>query len=174
MRNTTTGRTYEDSTTLPPILLQLAWTTIDEAYCSPCGTYKITFHNQQSIWKKNVGLLHSIKAPSIVSQPPSRKRYPDEAILIENITDGSKRLIVVEKKFQKTAGSADEKLATIYEKTLWLERLFEGTGIKTEYMFLLSEWFEHPRYDDYRLFWKIVNLENKVMYRKYDLKMLGL
>ncbi len=74
----------------------------------------------------------------------SKKLLPDDAIYIEKY----KTLFVIEMKFQKVAGSVDEKLQTCYFKRLEYEKLFKPLGIKIEYLYILNDWFKKPEYKD--------------------------
>lgn len=82
---------------------------------------------------------HSIKWEDLLS----RKLLPDEAY-IENDT-----LYVYEKKFQQTNGSADEKLQTCGFKLQQFRKISAALGLKqTCYTYILSDWFEQPKYRD--------------------------
>lgn len=75
----------------------------------------------------------------------SRKLLPDEAYF--NPSTGE--LHVYEKKFQQTAGSADEKIQTCAFKILQYRKLGKAIGAtKVTYTYLLSKWFEQPMYKD--------------------------
>ena len=74
----------------------------------------------------------------------SKKLLPDEAFLIT----GVKTVYIIEKKFQNTAGSVDEKLQTCDFKKKQYEKLFSGTSIKVEYIYVLNDWFKDPKYQD--------------------------
>jgi hypothetical protein len=74
----------------------------------------------------------------------SAKLKPDEALYI---TD-SKRLHVIEKKFQTCSGSVDEKLQTCGFKLKQYSKLLKPIGVRVTYSYVLSEWFQQPRYRD--------------------------
>lgn len=74
----------------------------------------------------------------------SRKLLPDECLYSVH----SRTLYVFEKKFQKTAGSADEKLQTCDFKKKQYEKLVSTLGIKIKYVYILSDWFKQPMYSD--------------------------
>jgi len=78
--------------------------------------------------------------------PLSAKLWPDEALII----DKTGRLNIIEKKWQQVAGTVDEKLQTCGFKIRQYSRLIEGTGLDLKYIYLLNDWFAHPRYDDVR------------------------
>lgn len=74
----------------------------------------------------------------------SKKLLPDEAVL----SYSAKRLTVVEKKWQQTQGSVDEKLQTCGFKLRQYNRLFSPIGVEVKFVYLLSDWFTHPSYAD--------------------------
>lgn len=74
----------------------------------------------------------------------SKKLLPDEAIyVIINNT-----LFIIEVKFQKVAGSVDEKLQTCDFKRKQYARLMAPLNIEVEYIYILSDWFRKPEYKD--------------------------
>jgi hypothetical protein len=74
----------------------------------------------------------------------SKKLLPDDSIfvIIKNT------LFIIECKFQKVAGSVDEKLQTCDFKRKQYQKLLSRANIEVEYMYLLSDWFKDPRYKD--------------------------
>ena len=74
----------------------------------------------------------------------SKKLLPDEALyVIINNT-----LFVIEVKFQKVAGSVDEKLQTCDFKRKQYAKLMAPLNIEVEYIYILSNWFKKPEYKD--------------------------
>ncbi len=74
----------------------------------------------------------------------SKKLLPDEAIyVIVNNT-----LFIIEVKFQKVAGSVDEKLQTCDFKRKQYAKLMAPLNIEVEYIYILSDWFRHASYKD--------------------------
>lgn len=74
----------------------------------------------------------------------SKKLLPDDAIyVIKNNT-----LFVIEIKFQKVAGSVDEKLQTCDFKKKQYKKLMAPLNIDAEYIYILSDWFRKPEYKD--------------------------
>jgi len=74
----------------------------------------------------------------------SKKLLPDEAIyVIVNNT-----LFIIEVKFQKVAGSVDEKLQTCDFKRKQYAKLMASLNIEVEYIYILSDWFRHASYKD--------------------------
>jgi hypothetical protein len=74
----------------------------------------------------------------------SKKLLPDNAIYV--MSRGT--LFIIEIKFQKTAGSVDEKLQTCDFKNIQYGKLFSSTDIKVKYCYILSDWFMKPEYRD--------------------------
>lgn len=75
----------------------------------------------------------------------SKKLLPDEAFIdLEN-----SRLIIYEKKFQQSAGSADEKPQTCAFKILQYKKLATALGLKdVTYTYIFNDWFKKPEYKD--------------------------
>ncbi|WP_028906545.1 PD-(D/E)XK nuclease superfamily protein [Xylanibacter ruminicola] len=74
----------------------------------------------------------------------SKKLLPDDAILVHK----TNTLFIIEKKFQSSSGSVDEKLQTCDFKKKQYTKLFSPLGIKVEYCYYLSEWFKQGEYRD--------------------------
>lgn len=68
---------------------------------------------------------------------------PDEAYYLPETNE----VIIYEKKFQSTSGSADEKLGNCAWKIKEYKDLFSACGInKVSYIYIFNDWFEQPRY----------------------------
>lgn len=74
----------------------------------------------------------------------SKKYLPDEAIYVPE----HNTLYVVEMKFQNVGGSVDEKLQTCDFKRKIYMKLLSSLKINVEYMFVLSDYFDKPSFDD--------------------------
>lgn len=74
----------------------------------------------------------------------SKKLLPDDAILVHK----TNTLFIIEKKFQSSAGSVDEKLQTCDFKKKQYTKLFRPLKINVEYCYYLCEWFEQDEYRD--------------------------
>lgn len=75
----------------------------------------------------------------------SKKLLPDEAYYDEQ----NNRVIIYEKKFQQTAGSADEKPQTCAFKIMQYRKLFAALGITdVSYIYIFNDWFKRPEYKD--------------------------
>lgn len=79
----------------------------------------------------------------------SKRWDPDEAFINER----NKTVYIIEKKFQHSSGSVDEKLATFLFKKYEYGKLVCPIGYSVQYIYLLSsEWFTQSKYDDYYAF----------------------
>ena len=75
----------------------------------------------------------------------SKKLLPDEAYFDE----ANNRVIIYEKKYQQTAGSADEKPQTCAFKIAQYKKLFAALGVTdVSYIYLFNDWFKRPEYRD--------------------------
>ena len=74
----------------------------------------------------------------------SKRLFPDEAlyVLVNNT------LFIIEMKFQKVAGSVDEKLQTCDFKKKQYKKLMAPLNIDVEYIYVLNDWFKNPAYKD--------------------------
>lgn len=138
--STSTGKTFEEQTNLNSYLKSTGYTMSPkepdqwEKDCTlwvsiPQGKFKNYFESQgvnfKEIWSKML--------------------RPDEALY----NPDTKQLIIIEKKFQRTAGSVDEKLETFPFKKWKYEKLINTGHVSTvQFVFLGNDWFAHPRYQD--------------------------
>jgi len=98
----------------------------------------------------------------------SKKLLPDEALyVIVNNT-----LFVIEVKFQKVAGSVDEKLQTCDFKRKQYAKLMAPLNIEVEYIYVLSDWFRKPEYKDVRDY--IISVGCQFYFQFLPLQKLGL
>lgn len=74
----------------------------------------------------------------------SKKMLPDEAIFIIS----KNTMYILEKKFQSTSGSVDEKLQTCGFKLSQYKKLFSSISINTNYTYILNDWFKQDNYKD--------------------------
>ena len=89
--------------------------------------YKFLEHNGVN-WKEHI----------------SKKLLPDNCIyvIINNTA------FILEVKYQRVAGSVDEKLQTCDFKKKQYIKLFSKLNYKVEYIYVLSSWFMNPGYKD--------------------------
>ena len=74
----------------------------------------------------------------------SKKWQPDEAFL----NFKNKTAYIIEKKYQQTSGSVDEKLPNCDFKKKEYQKLFAPLNIKVKYFYIFNNWFKHPQYID--------------------------
>lgn len=98
----------------------------------------------------------------------SKKWLPDEALLVLD----KNKLFVIEMKFQKVAGSVDEKLQTCDFKKKTYKKLLAPLNMDIEYIYILSDWFKHPRYKDTLDY--VVSMDCKYYFEFLPLDELGL
>lgn len=113
--------------------------------------------NQYDVYKNKRLIGHSINKSKFSTiflrnhdinylQYNSKRWDPDEAFVnLENRT-----VYIIEKKFQQTSGSVDEKLSTFPFKKREYENLLAPIDFDVVYIYLLSSnWFDNAKYKDY-------------------------
>lgn len=98
----------------------------------------------------------------------SKKLLPDDALLVIV----RETLFIIEIKYQQVAGSVDEKLQTCDFKRKQYLKLVASLGIKVEYVYVLSDWFKKPEYNDVLDYIHSVNCHYK--FNELPLSWLGL
>ena len=98
----------------------------------------------------------------------SKKLLPDDSIyvIIKNTA------YIIECKYQKVAGSVDEKLQTCDFKRKQYQKLFSRANIEVEYIYLLSDWFRKPEYCDVLDY--VVSVRCQYYFNYIPLEKLGL
>lgn len=141
--NTKTGLIFEGKTDLQTFLCKQ-----DGYSCRPSklGWVDVFYNEEQvaSIFKKNAFYkfldYRKVDYASILS----KKLLPDDSIyVVVNNT-----FFVIECKFQKVAGSVDEKLQTCDFKKKQYKKLLSQLNMEVEYIYLLSDWFKKKHYKD--------------------------
>ena len=74
----------------------------------------------------------------------STKLLPDSSLLVIV----RKTLFIIEVKYQKVGGSTDEKLQTADFKRKQYTKLVEPLNLYVEYIYVLNDWFNAPKYKD--------------------------
>jgi hypothetical protein len=74
----------------------------------------------------------------------SKRLFPDEALYV--IVNNA--LFIIEMKFQGVGGSVDEKLQTCDFKKRQYKKLMVPLNVEVEYIYILSDWFKNPAYED--------------------------
>lgn len=140
--NTNRNGLYFEQTTSLNTALQNAGFTIK-------NSYEVYYQNQLLGYSINQHKFSTIflKQNGVDDRAINSKRWnPDEAF----INKMNNTVYIIEKKFQKTNGSVDEKLATFPFKIREYKRLVNNIGYNLVYIYLLSsDWFNVPKYQDY-------------------------
>ena len=74
----------------------------------------------------------------------SKKWLPDEAFL----NFEKKTIFIIEKKYQQTSGSVDEKLPNCDFKKAEYIKLFKPLKIKVKFIYVFNDWFKNKQYKD--------------------------
>lgn len=133
------GLKFEQSTLLDDVLREKGYIVKD------CYVYSV--ENKpigMSVHKKKLYSEFLEKHNLDYRQFNSKGWEPDDYY----ISFKNKTAYIIEKKFQKSPGSVDEKLATCHFKLLEYQKLFSALAYKTTYIFVLSDWFKRPEYRD--------------------------
>lgn len=141
--NTKTGLVFEGKTDLQTFLCgQKGYS----CQANNSGWVDVFYNKEQvaSIFKKTAlyRFLDSRKVDwkSILS----KKLLPDDSIYVVC----NNTFFVIECKFQKVAGSVDEKLQTCDFKKKQYKKLLSQLNMEVEYIYLLSDWFKQKQYKD--------------------------
>src|SRR3989338_6805469 len=136
--NTKTGLNFEKEKDILELLGNTPGYSVKGHLISYKGKEVARSYRKNSLYKflESQGVHHS----DILS----KRLLPDEALyVIVNNT-----MYILEIKFQKVAGSVDEKLQTCDFKKKQYQRLFAPLNYEVEYIYILSEWFNRPEYKD--------------------------
>ena len=74
----------------------------------------------------------------------SKQWLPDECFI--NMQTGT--AYIIEKKFQNSSGSVDEKSPGCHFKMLEYDKLFAPLDFEVVYLYVFNDWFHDPRYQD--------------------------
>ncbi len=140
--NTITGLNFEGKTDLLNLLHNLPGYEVKKADIG----YGIFFNSElvANTYKKHsfYKFLESqgVDWTTIIS----RQLLPDDAIYV--IKDNT--VYILEIKYQEGAGSVDEKLQTSAFKKHQYQKLLSQLNREVEYIYILNDYFKHPRYKD--------------------------
>lgn len=136
--NTITGLNFEKERDILEILKKAKDYSIKGSVIYYCGKEVARSYRKQGLYK----LLSEKKIDW--RKLVSKRLFPDEALyVIVNNT-----LFIIEMKFQKVAGSVDEKLQTCDFKKKQYRKLMAPLNIDVEYIYILNDWFKSPAYKD--------------------------
>lgn len=133
------GLKFEQETSLKEAILKLKGYSVNNGDIYFEGVHIGIIAGKNALYTKLL-IPNGIQYENILS----KKLLPDEAIYIKS----TKRVYIIEKKFQNCAGSVDEKLQTCDFKRRQYEKLFNPIGIKSFYLYVLSDWFKQEQYKD--------------------------
>ena len=98
----------------------------------------------------------------------SKKWLPDEAFL----NFKTKTIYIIEKKYQQTSGSVDEKLPNCDFKKKEYMKLFNPLKIKVNYIYIFNDWFQDKQYKDVLEY--ILDVDCEYYYNAIPFNALGL
>lgn len=98
----------------------------------------------------------------------SKQMLPDDALY--NLHNN--KVYIVEKKFQSSSGSVDEKLQTCHYKKLHYQKMFASLNIVVEYIYVCNDWFARDEYRDVRQY--IADVGCSIYFNVIPLSVLGL
>ncbi len=98
----------------------------------------------------------------------SKRLLPDEAFY----NFSSNTIYIIEKKFQNSSGSVDEKLQTCDFKLWEYRKMFSPIDIDVRYIYVLNDWFKQKMYDDVKQY--IRDHECDYYFNEIPLDVLGL
>ncbi|MBI2450655.1 MAG: hypothetical protein HYV47_03950 [Candidatus Nealsonbacteria bacterium] len=130
------------------------------------------FYNKESValsFKKNSLYEYLTKRGINYKKFISKKLLPDDAVFV--IINNT--FFIIEIKFQRVAGSTDEKLQTCDFKIKQYRKLLSELNVEVKFIYILSYWFKKLEYKDVLDY--IISVEGCSYYFNYlPLKKLGL
>ncbi|KIR02747.1 hypothetical protein P261_01562 [Lachnospiraceae bacterium TWA4] len=132
------GLHFEQTTSLDEALTTAGYTVIDSII------YKDNEKIGMSVPKEKLYKKFLIPREIHYKNYNSKKWLPDEAF----INFRTETAYIIEKKFQNTPGSVDEKLPNCHFKKMEYEKLFFPLSINVEFIYILNDWFKNPKYKD--------------------------
>lgn len=165
--NTKTGLIFEGQTDLATFLKMQSGYSVD----SEVKNQHNIFYNGELVGQVFIkhGLYKYLELKGIDwKEILSRQLLPDDSIFV--IVNNT--FFVIEKKFQQTEGSVDEKLQTCDFKRKQYQKLLSRLNVQVEYMYLLGDWFKHPKYKDSLDY--VISMNCTYYFEYIPLKQLGL
>lgn len=141
--NTKTGLIFEGKTDLQTFLCNQKGYSCEK---NSQGWVLVKYQDQEvaSIFKKSAFYKFLNNRGVHWEEILSKKLLPDDSIYV--ICNNT--FFVIECKFQKVAGSVDEKLQTCDFKKKQYKKLLSQLNMEVEYIYLLSDWFKQKQYKD--------------------------
>lgn len=132
------GLSYEDKTNLEELFSELKCDKKSKIRNIKFNNYKneLVNVNKSNLYK----FMEKIGEKNDKLQPAAGCKEPDEAYIDIN----KKMVFIIEKKFQQTSGSVDEKIQTGPFKKIHYSKQFPN--YKVNYIYCLSDWFKRDEY----------------------------
>lgn len=136
-RNTTSGLIFEEKSNLRKELLKIPKLEIvgDIVY------HKLTNKKLGVLVEKSKFTRYLKSVGLNYSDFVEKKKLPDSSIIILNNDEIPTSLIIIENKFQKTPGSADEKITTGPYKRKYYLKIVSKLQIKVDFIYIFNDWF---------------------------------
>ena len=166
--NTQTGLLFEEKTDLKKLFEQINGYSLRQT--NDNSGYEVYFQNQlvAHCFKKNEFYRFLNRYNIDWTKHLSRKLLPDNGLFVI-VRD---TLFIIEIKFQNGIGSVDEKLQTCDFKRKQYTKLIHSLGWRVEYVYVLNDWFNKPKYKDTLDYIHSVNCH--YMFNTIPLKWFGL
>lgn len=162
-RTNTNGLKFERDTSLEESLINAGYTIKnDEVYDKNDKLIGL------SIPKNNLYKNFLEKQKIDYRKYNSKKWLPDEAFL----NFKTKTVYIIEKKYQQTSGSVDEKLPNCDFKKKEYIKLFKPLKIKVKYIYVFNDWFKDKQYKDVLEY--ILDVDCEYYYNAIPFDALGL
>jgi len=101
---------------------------------------------KKRIHDEDITILHQREIYKHFGYPfsVSKLLIPDEVV----INDRNNTVYIIEKKFQTSEGSNDEKLWGCEFRKFYFSKVLAGTGYNIEVVYLFNDWFKKEKYKD--------------------------
>lgn len=132
------GLKFEQTTSLDSTLVRKGFEIIDN---------EVYYQDRKIGWSVGKNKLYTkFLTPQNIDykQYNSKRWQPDECF----INELNQTAYIIEKKFQNSSGSVDEKLPGCHFKKMEYEKLFSPLGYKVQFIYIFNDWFEKDEYKD--------------------------
>lgn len=133
------GLRFEEETSLDDCLVRNGYKVQDNNVYNRSGKFVGKSVNKHSFYTRFLD-EHQVNYKDI----NSKKWLPDDCFVNEE----EKTVYIIEKKFQNSSGSVDEKLPNCGFKKMEYEKLVNSLGYNVEFIYVLSDWFKRDEYKD--------------------------
>lgn len=157
------GLSFEGRTSLLDSLNNNQYIKIDDLKVFYKGNY-IGYYTEKHRFYKDF-----IEKKGVSWKDKISKKYLPDGVFVNEL---NKVVYIIEKKYQESSGSVDEKLQTCDFKKKIYSKLINETGYKTEYFYLWNDWFLRKEYDDVKEY--ILAVGCKFFINEIDLNELGI